>query len=271
MRGTWGAVLLCVLLSTCSSDARAEAPPASDALDAILDSLDVPAAVFVRRVSDGAEFNGGGARVDARFVPASTFKIPNTLIILGTGVIVDVDRDVIAWDGVERGGAWDQDQTLRSAFRRSAYWAYSHLAQQVGHDRVRSAVIAFGYGDENVGSPQDVGRFWLEGPLTVTAREQVGFLSRLHARSLPVAPEHADLVVDLMEIEVTERGTLRGKTGWGRAEEGPDIGWFVGWFESADDTWIFAMNIDMTDPPRHRALRRTVVEDVLAALGAIER
>src|SRR6267378_6965234 len=35
-------------------------------------------------------------------LPASTFKIPNSLIALETGVVGDPDKDVFKWDGVVR-------------------------------------------------------------------------------------------------------------------------------------------------------------------------
>ena len=35
-------------------------------------------------------------------LPASTFKIPNSLIALETGVVEDPDKDVFKWDGVKR-------------------------------------------------------------------------------------------------------------------------------------------------------------------------
>ena len=95
-------------------------PAGAESLAPLVASLNTSAAVVVRRASDGAEWTGGGQRVDRRFVPASTFKIPNTLIVLGAGIIADPEKDIIPWDGIDRGGAWDQDQTLRTAFRRSA-------------------------------------------------------------------------------------------------------------------------------------------------------
>ncbi|WP_158291626.1 penicillin-binding transpeptidase domain-containing protein [Marinicauda algicola] len=242
--------------------------PAAGMLDAILEEAGVEGAVLVRRLSDGAEWTGGGARVDERFLPASTFKIANTMILLEAGVITDPESEIIAWDGVERGGGWDQDQTLRSAFRRSAYWAYSRLAGEAGHGHMARMVTLLGYGDEHVGGPDEVGTFWLEGPLSVTAREQVGFLQRLHARVLPVEPAHMETVIGFMEVERGEDWVLRGKTGWGQPEGQPDIGWFVGWLESESDTWLFAVNIDMTDPERHRSLREHIARSALAAAGA---
>src|SRR3981189_1589793 len=44
-------------------------------------------------------------------LPASTFKIPNSIIALETGVVSDPDKDVFKWDGVVRsikdGFKWD--------------------------------------------------------------------------------------------------------------------------------------------------------------------
>jgi beta-lactamase class D len=42
------------------------------------------------------------SRNNAAFLPASTYKIPNSLIALETGVIKD-DVAVLTWDGIERG------------------------------------------------------------------------------------------------------------------------------------------------------------------------
>ena len=42
-------------------------------------------------------------------LPASTFKIPNSVIALETGVVDDPDKDVFKWDGVKRSiEAWNQ-------------------------------------------------------------------------------------------------------------------------------------------------------------------
>src|SRR3984885_13531214 len=54
-------------------------------------------------------------------LPASTFKIANSLIALDTGVVVDPDKDVFKWDGVTRSiEAWNRDHTMRSAIAASA-------------------------------------------------------------------------------------------------------------------------------------------------------
>ena len=52
-------------------------------------------------------------------LPASTFKIPNSLIALETGVVADPDKDVFKWDGVKRSiEPWNKDHTMRTRVRR---------------------------------------------------------------------------------------------------------------------------------------------------------
>ena len=69
------------------------------------------------------------------FIPASTFKIPNTLIILEEGLIKD-QSELIKWDGKEREYAsWNKDQTLKSAFHYSCVWCYQRYAREVGDEK----------------------------------------------------------------------------------------------------------------------------------------
>ena len=57
---------------------------------------------------------------DSAYLPASTFKIVNSLIGLQTGVIEN-EKMVIKWDSVERPfAAWNRDLTMYDAFRASA-------------------------------------------------------------------------------------------------------------------------------------------------------
>jgi beta-lactamase class D len=200
-------------------------------------------------------------------LPASTFKFPNSLIILESGVVADVDDDVLAWDGVARSRGWDADQSLRTAFRRSAVWAYQHWAREVGHDRMSEAVARLAYGSAAIGAPESIDRFWLQGPLEISAREQVDFLQRLHARSLPVDVSIQDRVVDILRHRSGEGWTLYAKTGWAIRDE-PNHGWYVGWLETPDDIWLFAVNIDLDYETGEGALRERLARRALAEVGA---
>ena len=60
------------------------------------------------------------ARCAERMLPASTFKIMNSLIGLETGVIPD-ENYVISWDGTRYDiPAWNQDHTLATALQNSS-------------------------------------------------------------------------------------------------------------------------------------------------------
>jgi beta-lactamase class D len=59
------------------------------------------------------------SRCAERFIPASTYKIMNSLIGLETGVIPD-ENYVIKWDGTKYDIlSWNQDQTLKTAIQNS--------------------------------------------------------------------------------------------------------------------------------------------------------
>src|ERR1044072_2763245 len=85
------------------------------------------------------------------YLPASTYKIPNSLIALETGVVQDPDKDVFKWDGVKRSiEAWNQDHTLRSAIAASAVPVYQEIARRIGAGRMQKNVHLPDYGNHNI-------------------------------------------------------------------------------------------------------------------------
>ena len=99
-------------------------------------------------------------------LPASTFKIPNSIIALETGVVGDPDKDVFKWDGVTRSiEAWNKDHTLRSAIAVSAVPVYQEIARRIGAERMQKYVDLFDYGNRDIGGGID--QFWLTGNLRI--------------------------------------------------------------------------------------------------------
>ena len=174
-------------------------------------------------------FNPNRAR--ARFPPASTFKIYNSLVALETGVVPNIDT-IYAWDGVERGGAWDQGQSLRTGVQRSAVWLFQELAVQIGKDGYEEAFAKEPYGNSLVGD--SLRFFWLGEPLAISAYEQATYLEILRKGELAFRPEVQIAVREIMILEEEPEYTLYGKTGWAIPETG-DIGWIVGWVERSDE------------------------------------
>ena len=71
------------------------------------------------------------------FLPASTFKILNSLISLETGVIPN-ELSVLTWDGITRSiPEWNHDLNMREAIKTSAVWFYQVLARRIGYDRMQ--------------------------------------------------------------------------------------------------------------------------------------
>jgi len=205
-------------------------------------------------------------RSTQEFLPASTFKIANSLIALECKAVRDVD-EVIAWDSVKRFiPAWNGDQNMRTAFRYSVVWFYQELARRIGQKQMNEWVRKLKYGNMHAGPGVD--DFWLQGDLRITPMQQVDFLHRLMEEDLPVKKKNIAAVKDIMIEEKTDRYTLRTKTGWADADR--SIGWYVGWIEIGDKNYIFVNNIDIIDEDKDVKARKEIVKEILDATFQID-
>jgi beta-lactamase class D len=181
-------------------------------------------------------------RSQKRILPASTFKIPNTLIALEESV-VKTDSQVIAWDGVKRElPEWNKNQTLKTAFQYSCVWVYQYFAGRIGINKYRYYLEKLNYGNKHIDT--NVTTFWLEGNFGISAQEQVGLLRKLVLGNLPFAKSNLDILKKIMIVEETNDYILRAKTGW-TARVTPQYGWYVGYLETKKATWLFATNINI--------------------------
>lgn len=221
---------------------------------------------FVLYDVDAGRFVGHNqARSKVRFIPASTFKIPNSLIGLAVEAVQDVD-EILPYGGKPQSFAvWEKDMGLREAITLSNVPIYQELARRIGLERMRENVLKLGYGNGNIGATVDT--FWLEGPLKISAIEQAQFLARLAQGQLTL---HADVQASVREIILLEQGDswrLYGKTGWENAPNS-GIGWWVGWVKKDDHVYAFALNIDIqkaTDADKRIEIGKASLE----ALGVL--
>jgi beta-lactamase class D len=202
------------------------------------------------------------------YLPASTFKVPNSLIALETGVVEDPDKDVFKWDGVKRDiEEWNRDHTLRSAIAASVVPVYQEIARRIGAERMQKYLDLLDYGNHNIGGGID--HFWLTGDLRIDPIRQIDFLDRLRRGVLPVSKRSQDLVRDILPVTKAGDAIIRAKTGVVGAQNGrPSLGWLVGWAEKGSMQTVFALNIDIREP-RHIAPRMTLAQQCLADIGAI--
>jgi beta-lactamase class D len=201
-------------------------------------------------------------------LPASTFKIPNSLIALETGVVGDPDKDVFKWDGVTRSiEGWNRDHTLRSAIAASAVPVYQEIARRIGAERMQKYLDLFEYGNRDIGGGID--QFWLTGNLRIDPIEQIDFVDRLRRGALPVSKRSQELVRDILPVTRTGDSIIRAKSGLLGAEIGkPSLGWLVGWAEKGSAQTVFALNLDIREP-RHSAARMKLAQQCLGDIGAI--
>lgn len=201
-------------------------------------------------------------------LPASTFKIPNSLIALETGVVADTDKEVFKWDGVKRSiEPWNRDHTLRTAFVASAVPVYQEIARRIGAERMRKYLDLLEYGNRDIGGGID--QFWLTGDLRIDPMQQVDFVDRLRRGVLPVSKRSQELVRDILVVTKVGDAVIRAKSGLLGAEAGkPSLGWMVGWAEKGSAQTVFALNMDCLEP-RHIAARMTLTQRCLTDIGAI--
>lgn len=202
------------------------------------------------------------ARAEKRIVPASTFKIANSLIALETGAVKD-ENEVLPYGGKPQPiKEWERDMGLRDAIRVSNVPVYQEVARRIGPERMRAMIERLDYGNRQIGTVID--RFWLDGPLEISPVEQARFLARLARRQLPLSARSQAIVRDIIRLDDVNGAILYGKTGWAGSTK-PNVGWLVGWVERGATVHSYALNIDMAglqDAPK----RLTIVQAMLSRL-----
>lgn len=229
--------------------------------------LGVEGAIAIYDLNNDLTYQHNPQRNQTPFLPASTFKILNSLIALENQVISH-EIAILTWDGIEREiPQWNRDLNMTEAFKLSAVWFYQVLARRVGYEKMQQWVAKAGYGNQKIGRAEEIDRFWLEGELRITPQEQIQFLRRFYNNDLPFSERSLSIVKDIMIVEQTPDYTLRGKSGWVGFGNNttPQIGWYVGYLEQANNVYFFSINIDINtdkDPAARMELIRLCLKDL---------
>ena len=205
---------------------------------------------------------------DSSFLPASTFKILNSLIGLQEGAISG-DSMIIKWDGIHRREAWDKDLTMYEAFRVSAVPYYQEVARRIGKDRMQQWLDSISYGTKKITTRVD--SFWLDNSLKITPDEELGLVKKLYFNQLPFFANYQETVKRAMLFEDNANYRLSYKTGWGRTEKGNQLGWIVGWIEENKHPYFFVLNFETADANADiAAMRMNILKGILKQLGFME-
>ena len=205
-------------------------------------------------------------------LPASTFKIVNTLIALETGVVKN-ENEIIPWidhyDTLKYGHRPNiyHSMSLKEAFKLSAGWAYVELAKRIGKARYKSYLSRIEYGnvDLSIEDPD----FWNFGGFAISPANQIRVLIGVYEETLPFAMESFKTLKAMMIEEEADDYVIRAKTGWTR-DGGRDTGWWVGYIEKPGNVYFFATRLikDRSEPnPDFGKCRKEITKKICAELG----
>lgn len=233
----------------------------------ILAEADLTGCVLIYHAAEDVFYSNDFGWAEVGRLPASTFKIPNSMIGLETGVVEDANT-LFEWDGKPRRlKSWEADLTFRQAYLRSCVPCYQQVAREVGPARMRRYLDKFDYGNM-VFDSSGVDMFWLEGESQVSCFDQIDFLHRFNEGKLSISSRTDSLMRDLMVLDETETYTLRGKTGWA-IRNGHNNGWFVGFIQTEGDVYYFATNVDPNEDFNMDLFPRIRSQVTMAALDSL--
>ncbi|WP_321279613.1 class D beta-lactamase [Marinifilum fragile] len=257
-------LFISMILFSCTKQQESilDAYKAND-LQKIFEQANVNGCFIIHDFKNNKSLTYNSERLDSAFLPASTFKIINSMIALETEVIKD-ENEIIKWDGKKRFiESWNQDHNLASGIKNSVVWLYQELARQIGEERMKYWVEKADYGNKNIGGKIDL--FWLNGDIRISPNQQIDFLKRLYLNQLPFQKKNQETVKKILLVEQADDYSIRAKTGWAARIE-QEIGWYVGYLENKDNVYFFALNMDINSSDEAK-YRKQITTDILKVLN----
>ncbi len=236
-------ILFSGILVYCSTSFSQEIPDFVDtpSLNMIFEDADVEGSILIFDFIDNKLISNDFNWAEKGYLPASTFKIQNSIIALETGV-VESDTTILRWDGkARRFPIWEKNMSLKEAFQLSCVPCYQEIARKIGPNRMLENLDKLKYPGIRI-TEENIDKFWLEGKLEINQYQQVDFLKRLYFGELLVSNRTTQMMKDILILEENKNYRLSAKTGWA-VRDGNNIGWFVGYLESNNKVYFFATNI----------------------------
>ncbi len=185
------------------------------------------------------------ALAQKRISPDSTYKIYSALLGLEKGYITPTSNQM-TWDGQEYPiSEWNANQNLTTAFQNSVNWYFQSLDQTAGLEALEKFYTNINYGNHDLSG--GVSSFWAESSLKISPIEQVKMLERLYINEFDFDADNVQAVKNALLLSSTANGNLYGKTGTGNVNGKNISGWFIGYVETSNNTYFFALNIQATE------------------------
>jgi beta-lactamase class D len=241
-------------------------------LQTILDFAKVNGVILIFDYQQNKYYSNDFLKAKDSVLPASTFKIPNSIIGLETGILKN-QQTVFKWNGNERAfSIWEKDLSLKEAFQKSCVPCYQELALKIGTKRMIESLKKLKFGKMDVNN-ENIDTFWLIGKSKINPFQQIDFLNRLYNKQLQISKQTNETIRKIMIIEQNKNYVLSGKTGLTISAK-KETGWFVGYIEKEEKTFYFATKIisNENDMQRNKfsSLRKEVTILALKKLKIIE-
>lgn len=179
--------------------------------------------------------------ITKRIAPNSTCKIYSALNALEQGIITPT-QNTIEWDNISREiPVWNGNQSLDSALKNSVNWYFQRLDKSIGVDKLEAFYREIGYGNGYIGN--DTAYYWNGGNLKISPLEQVELLVKLYNNDYGFDSANIETIKNAIFLSESGGNKLYGKTGTGRRNENDVNGWFIGYVDTADNTYFFAVNL----------------------------
>ena len=181
------------------------------------------------------------AAITKRVAPCSTCKIYSAINALEQGLITPTDN-TLAWDHRPRDySVWNADQNLKTALRNSVNWYFQILDGFSGASELKEFYTSIGYGNGYIGNDTDY--YWNGSSLRISPLEQIELLVKLYYNDFGFNEANVETIKDAILLSDNNANRLYGKTGTGKIGSNEVNGWFIGFVETNNNTYFFAISL----------------------------
>lgn len=241
-----------------------------DKIEDIFAKQDLKGTILVFDAKEKVFYSNNFELAEKGYLPASTFKIANSIIAFETDVLKD-ENSILKWDGQKRAfPSWEKDMNVREAFQASCLPCYQEVAKHIGEKRIKTYLNKLHYNNMDV-SESTISDFWIKGKSHISPFEQIDFLQRFYTKKLPILNSTYEKTLRIFEKDKTSAYTYYGKSGWSD-DQGVNNGWFVGFVVKGAQVYYFALNaepINQKDTSKFLAGRELATKEVLKLLQII--
>lgn len=234
-------LLSSLLFLSLSCQSQGSSQQIEPSFQSLLDQNKLIGSILILDSKKNTSYSNDFSWANTGFIPASTFKIPNSIQALENGIVED-ENTMFPWDGEPRYlKSWEEDLNFRQAFQRSCVPCYQEIARKTGVEKMMNTLKKIGYHGMEFGTAT-IDNFWLEGDSKISQMEQIAFLQKLNEETLPLKKHTFQVMKTIMFIDEKSTYKLYGKTGWAiKGDE--NIGWFVGYAITENEVYYFATNV----------------------------